>query len=636
MNERRDNELGDALRELPLPELSESFYDDLVTRLESRQPAAHEAAAHEAARRTSAHEAAARETAAHAAAAAIEVPAAAHDDHAAQALRRRPRRVGRRLRITAVAAGLAVGLLVLNTLVGAPGSHEPGAPTSAIALSQAPRLPFQTFKLPPGLRLVDYTDRYAVLFIGRHEGPRDPGQGGHIYLFDLTTTKYREALARPVNIWLHWGIDGARLSNDWLVWQESDAGPLVHHEAKLYAARILPGLELGPPRLVADRRWPDAQGTGSFRDPFAYAVSADRLVLTQYDPRNDASTLSVQALPDGERTTLWKGSGACSFVLDGSSAVVRSATPDGSRFFTFDLRTGRRVNAFDARTATPWWIADFSTHAGWVAWTEQKPLPTAELDALPASAYRDATRLYLRSPAGTVYRIARGGEEPWFAGDFLFYRVARGDRAGVDLNTLKRFSLGHLSGVLRFLDSSGYTDHVVIAPRRDNRPHTVIRVFSLPTTAQDVAVRYLVVRAASVLPDAAPQDLADLLAPDSPAARREPFVTAGRVLLADRRGYAFSKADTTVEVRSVDFGTAPGSVVITALVSTALERKLVGRDAYDVAQRQTLHTVTLVAVKGRWLVARDEYRDPLLPRYLQAGGAPASEVERASAELAAQ
>jgi hypothetical protein len=55
-----------------------------------------------------------------------------------------------------------------------------------------------------------------------------------------------------------------------------------------------------------------------------------------------------------------------------------------------------------------------------------------------------------------------------------------------------------------------------------------------------------------------------------------------------------------------------------------------------VAQRQTLHTVTLVAVKGRWLVARDEYRDPLLPRYLQAGGVPASEVERARAELAAQ
>jgi hypothetical protein len=140
------------------------------------------------------------------------------------------------------------------------------------------------------------------------------------------------------------------------------------------------------------------------------------------DGTTGVSQVTRRDLPGGRPKALYRSSGGVlgTVGVAGERVVVEENVNRRSQAVVIrvlDVRTGRRISSFNVGNVLPLshWPA---WRGGWLAWAE---FPSEE------ATY---PLLYLRDPAGHVYREGVPAVDPCFVGPYLVYQAQREERAG--------------------------------------------------------------------------------------------------------------------------------------------------------------------------------------------------------------
>jgi hypothetical protein len=489
--EARDAALGEELARLPVPELSEGFYDHLVANIAA---------------------------------------------------------AGAWLRVAAVAASIAVVATVGTILATRSGKTGPSAAPVA-ATRDVPQVAMLQYRIPRHLAVRDYSDRFAVLAA---PATAKPAATKALAVLDFASGKVSRLVTRPAHARPGWKIDGMRVSGDWVVWQESGStsdGPAY----ALYASRILDGPALGQARLVAQRRAVPTAALKA-AGPFTFAVSGDRVVYdapaassqpvpaspsptptatavapspepsatTSTTPSTEPSaspspTPTVTATPtegaveggaaaspaslsetpapaatatgsvseptasegsatvttarphavwalvsadlsNGRLTTLARSVDRPIFTVDDDEVVLWRSSSHS--FVNLDLQTGRRLSKVRVVLAPRGTVAAFAAEAGWMAWIQS----TSTVADESASG-----SLVARDPAGNRYLLGGGLSSPWFTDGYLLYEGADGALWAFDLAQKDAVRLGERAAAPGLLLRVADAGRILVAGKAPSR-----------------------------------------------------------------------------------------------------------------------------------------------------------------------
>ncbi len=397
--EARDAALGEELARLPVPELSEGFYNRLVANIAAAGGAREQ------------------------------------EGVVASLLARAARRRGARtwLRVAAVAASIAVVATVGAILATRSGRTGPSA-TPVAATRDVPEVALLQYRIPRHLAVRDYSDRFAVLAT---PATAKPAATKSLAVLDFASGKVSRLVTRPAHARSGWKIDGVRVSDNWVVWQESGStsdGPAYG----LYASRILDGPALGQARLVAQRR---AAPTAALKaaGPFTFAVSGERVV---YDAPSAASSQPPPASPSPAPT---------------ATAVTPSPEPSATTSTTPSTAPSASPSPTPTVTATPTEGAAEGGAAASPASLSETPAPAATAKGSvsePTASEGSATVTTARPRPvwalmsadlsnGRLTTLARSVDRPVFTVDddeVVLWRSSSHSFVNLDLQTGRRLS----------------------------------------------------------------------------------------------------------------------------------------------------------------------------------------------------
>ena len=395
--EARDTALGEQLARLPVPELSEGFYSRLVANIEAAGGAREQGVV-------------------------------------ASLLARAARRRGTRtwLRVAALAASIAVVAAIGTILATRSGQTGPSA-TPVAATRDVPEVALLQYRIPRHLAVRDYSDRFAVLAT---PATAKPAATKALAVLDFASGKVSRLVTRPAHDGSGWKIDGVRVSDDWVVWQES--GTTSDGAAyALYAAPILDGPALGQARLVAQRR---AAPTAALKaaGPFTFAVSGDRVV---YDAPAAASQPPAATPSPAPTTTAVTPSPEPSATTSTATSTEPSASPSPTPTVTTTPTEGTAAGAAIASPA-----AQSETPAPAATSTGSASKPAASAAAAKVATTRPHPVWALVSTDlsdGRLTTLTRSVERPVFTVDddeVVLWRSSSGSFVNLDLQTGRRLS----------------------------------------------------------------------------------------------------------------------------------------------------------------------------------------------------